>query len=84
MANAAWAQFHRFQHAGLNFFGIVNAEGEWVDSAVSFDAAISFCCMADGFMCDSIEQGIAHVSNSKWSIIKGPMLKQMYEAGLIS
>lgn len=79
---APWDEFNRMRHT-QNFFGIVQEDGTWVDSASAFNVAVHWCCMADGHHFDSFEEEVAWVNQSKWSIVHSSLLRKMYEAGLI-
>jgi hypothetical protein len=68
-----WQQFNRFAHAAA-FFAVVTKDGEWIDSAVSFQAAVQFACMYDG---------VEEVQETTSSIIHSSLLEVMWEAGLI-
>lgn len=88
-----WEEFSmRYYSAQLNkdpldFYGCVNAEGEWFDSSASFSIAVHWCCYSAG------EFELTNEGEMQWmttegrkrgySIIHGTMLKQMYEKGLI-
>ena len=71
----------------LDFYGCVNAEGEWFDSSMDFTIAVHWCCYSAG------EYDLTNEGEVRWmteeghklgySIIHGAMLKQMYEKGLI-
>jgi len=87
-----WEEFSKRYHTygpdPLDFYGCVNAEGEWFDSSDSFEIAVHWCCYSAG----QFELGTA-AAELEWmtveghkrgySIIHGTMLKQMYEKGLI-
>ena len=70
------------------FFGCVDAAGEWFDSASDFDTAVHWCCMAEGVRGFSPEQEIAWMNDEGrkrgLSVIHGSQIKRMYEAGLIN
>lgn len=88
-----WEEFSmRYYSAQLNkdpldFYGCVNAEGEWFDSSMDFTIAVHWCCYSAN------EFELSKEDETKWmqtegrkrgySIIHGKMLKQMYEKGLI-
>jgi hypothetical protein len=69
----------------LDFYGCVNAEGDWFDSSESFDIAVHWCCYSAGAFdeADEIEWMATEGRKRGYSIIHGTMLKQMYEKGLI-
>jgi hypothetical protein len=69
----------------LDFYGCVNAEGEWFDSSESFDIAVHWCCYYAGQfeVLDEIKWMNTEGRKLKLSVIHGTMLKQMYEKGLI-
>lgn len=88
-----WEEFNtrymsiRHSQDPLNFYGCVNAQGEWFDSSDSFEIAVHWCCYSAG------EYDLTNEGEIKWmvtegvkrgySIIHGTMIKQMYEKGLI-
>lgn len=92
MTTKTWEEFRRFQslRSGANpddFYGCVDANGEWFDSAVTFDIAVHWCCYWVG-QYDLSNDGEIEWMNTEgrklgYSIIHGTMLKQMYEKGLI-
>lgn len=84
MSKRSWEEFNRFPQGGTEFFGIVNRDGEWVDSAKHFHAAMAFCCLADGVSTETVPDQLAHITEAGWSIVSGVMLRKMYEAGLIN
>ena len=71
----------------LDFYGCVNAVGEWFDSSASFDIAVHWCC----YYANEFE--LTNEGEIQWmttegrrlglSVIHGTMIKQMYEKGLI-
>lgn len=71
----------------LDFYGCVNAEGEWFDSSESFDIAVHWCCYSAGAFDLTNEGEIKWMTTEGrkrgYSIIHGTMLKQMYGKGLI-
>lgn len=69
----------------LDFYGCVNAEGEWFDSSESFDIAVHWCCYSAGAFeeADEIKWMATEGRKHGYSIIHGTMIKQMYEKGLI-
>ena len=71
----------------LDFYGCVNAEGEWFDSSESFEIAVHWCCYSAGEYDLSNEGEIQWMATEGckrgYSIIHGTMIKQMYEKGLI-
>jgi hypothetical protein len=79
---------HDFSDTANDFFGCVDAAGEWFDSASDFDTAVHWCCMAEGVRGFSPEQEIAWMSDEGrkrgLSVIHGSQIKRMYEAGLIN
>jgi len=87
----AWEKFRKFQNFGsadsLNFYGCVNEEGVWFDSATSFDIAAHWCCYAYNQFDLTNEQEIEWMNTEGMrlglSIIHGSMIKRLYEAGLI-
>jgi len=87
-----WEEFNTRFHPvrnedPLDFYGCVNAEGEWFDSSESFEIAVHWCCYSAG------EYDLSNEGELQWmategrkhgySIIHGTMIKQMYEKGLI-
>jgi hypothetical protein len=90
-----WKNFRRFSKYDTSardtadeFFGCVDAAGEWFDSAFSFETAVHWCCMAGGEYDLSPEQEIAWMNDEGCkrglSVIHGSQIKRMYEAGLIN
>jgi hypothetical protein len=82
----SWGKFCRY-HGSPDFYGCVNAEGEWFDSSESFDIAVHWCCYSAGAF-DLTNEGevqwMATEGHKRgYSIIHSTMLKQMYEKGLI-
>lgn len=85
-----WEEFHRYKsilnsNNPLDFYGCVNAEGEWFDSSDSFATAVHWCCCSAGEfnLPDEIEWMLTEGRKRGYSIIHGAMIKQMYEKGLI-
>jgi len=88
-----WEDFRKFQsyRIGANpddFYGCVNAEGEWFDSGVAFGTAVHWCCCSAGqhhLDSEAAELEWLNTEGRKrgYSIIHGTLLKQMYEKGLI-
>ena len=81
-----WKEFCRY-HGSPDFYGCVNAEGEWFDSSESFDIAVLRCCYSAGafdLTKDGEVQWMATEGRKRgYSIIHSTMLEQMYEKGLI-
>ncbi len=85
-----WEEFNtRFtnirDNAPFEFYGCVNAEGEWFDSSESFDIAVHWCCYYAGQfeVVDEIKWMNTEGRKLGLSVIHSTMLKQMYEKGLI-
>ena len=86
----SWDEFKRYQRWDANamdFYGCVDKEGAWFDSAPSFDLAVCFCCRNAGEFDLTNEGEIQWMATEGrargYSIIHGTMIKQMYEKGLI-
>lgn len=87
-----WEEFRRFQslRSGANpddFYGCVDANGEWFDSSMTFAVAVHWCCYFAG-QYDLSSDGEIEWMNTEgrkrgYSIIHGTQIKKMYEAGLI-
>ena len=87
-----WDEFKKYEnmHSAkdpLDFYGCVNAQGEWFDSSDSFEIAVHWCCYSAG-QYDLTNEGevqwMATEGRARgYSIIHGTMIKQMYEKGLI-
>ena len=71
----------------FNFYGCVNAEGEWFDSSTMFTTAVSFCCYNAGQFELMLEQEAEWMNTQGvklgYSVIHSSMLEKMYEKGLI-
>jgi hypothetical protein len=82
----SWAEFNRFK-PNADFFGCIDAEGAWFDSADLFGTAIHFCCADAGVMGLNIEEEIEwmdEIGKAKgYSIVHSTLLRRMYEAGLV-
>ena len=87
-----WKEFSKRYHPygpnPLDFYGCVNAEGEWFDSSDSFEIAVHWCCYSAGQFdlggaAAEMEWMTVEGTKRGYSIIHGTMLKQMYEKGLI-
>ena len=81
-------RYHPMGDDPLNFYGCVNAQGEWFDSSDSFQIAVHWCCYEAGQfdLGDSEEELLWMTDEGRkrgYSIIHGSLLKQMYEKGLI-
>lgn len=70
----------------FNFYGCVNAEGEWFDSSESFEIAVHWCCYYAGEfeLTDEIAWMNTEGVKRGLSVVHSTMLKQMYEKGLIT
>jgi hypothetical protein len=81
-----WKEFCRY-HGSPDFYGCVNAEGEWFDSSESFDIAVQRCCYSAGAFDLTNEGEVQWMATEGrkrgYSIIHSTMLEQMYEKGLI-
>lgn len=78
----SWEEFKKRFHADV-FFGVVTAEGEWVDSAIQFLTAAHFAAMHEGYHGQTAIESIAILDKLTNSVVHSSMLKQMYEAGLL-
>jgi len=69
----------------FNFYGCVNAGGEWFDSSESFVLAGHWCWYSAGEFDLTNELEWMSIEGVKrgYSVIHSSMLKQMYEKGLI-
>lgn len=83
-----WDEFNRYLSPdNSEFWGCVDQDGTWFDSASLFETAIHWCCYYNGEFELSTEQ------EKKWfeiegkkkglSIIHSSMLQKMYEKGLL-
>lgn len=89
----AWEQFRRFYNGTIDgnktddFYGCVNAEGYWFDSALLFETAVHWCCAENGKYDLTTEQELRWMDDVGiklgLSVIHGTIIKRMYEAGLI-
>ena len=95
-----WEKFNRFRTGEFHdFYGCVDSNGEWFDSALSFRAAVQhvaqYCGQHDltfeqeiDLMCGSRLKGaIVELEDRKGtgcSIIHSSMLRKMHEAGLLT
>ena len=83
----AFKRYEKYNGDALNFYGCVDKDGVWFDSAASFDVAVHFCCYEDGEFEFTNEQEIEWMNTEGvkrgYSVIHGTMIKQMYEKGLI-
>lgn len=85
-----WEEFNtRFRNIRdiepFNFYGCVDAEGNWFDSSESFEIAVHWCCYSAGEfdLTNEIEWMSTEGVKRGYSVIHSSMLKQMYEKGLI-
>ena len=83
-----WKEFDRFGHGvDLDFYGCVDANGDWFDSAKHFTTAVHWCCYSAGeYELDTVDEiELMNDKGSKlgYSVIRGVMIKKMYEQGLI-
>lgn len=79
----SWDTFRAHRFHSTEFFGVVDSEGEWVDSAVAFDVAAHFACMLDGMHVHKPTEMLEHLRTSKLSIVHSSLLEKMYDAGLL-
>lgn len=82
MANQTWAQFNRFR-ATDSFFGVVDKEGNWIDSAIQYSSAVALACMFVGEEPMTYPEINKVLVEHKLSIIHSDVLKLMYEAGVL-
>lgn len=83
-----WKEFKKYERWDANeldFYGCVDKDGMWFDSAKTLDIAIHFCCYYAGEfeLTNELEWMDTEGVKRGYSIIHGTMLKQMYEKGLI-
>ena len=83
-----WEEFKKYERWDANeldFYGCVDKDGMWFDSAKTLDIAIHFCCYYAGEFDLTNELAWMDTEGVKrgYSIIHGTMIKQMYEKGLI-
>jgi len=86
-----WEEFKKYQRwepNALDFYGCVDKDGVWFDSAESFDLAVHWCCYSVGWQCDLTNEEEIQWMNDEgvkrgYSVIHGTMIKKMYEQGLI-
>lgn len=89
----SWDEFRRYENRapGANrddFYGCVAPNGEWFDSAASFDVAVHWCCCFMGRFDLTNAQEVEWMNDEGrklgYSVIHGTQIKRMYEAGLIN
>ena len=87
-----WSEFKKYQNMRhdqdpLDFYGCVDKDGVWFDSAVWFDTAVHWCCMYQGVGNLTTHEELTWMNNEGralgYSVIHGTMIKKMYEKGLI-
>jgi len=85
-----WAEFKKYERwdtNALDFYGCVDKDGSWFDSAKTFDIAVHFCCYWANEFDFTNDEELAWMNTEGckrgYSIIHGTMIKQMYEKGLI-
>ena len=85
-----WEEFNtRFRNwkgnEPFNFYGCVDAEGNWFDSSESFEIAVHWCCYSAGEfeLTNEIEWMSTEGVKLGYSVIHSSMLEKMYEKGLI-
>lgn len=83
-----WEEFNRYLSPDNGaFWGCVDKDGTWFDSASLFETAIHWCCYYHGKIELSIEQEKNWFENEGkqlgLSIIHSEMLKQMYAKGML-
>lgn len=93
MSKPPWEEFRRFTNRAPgahpdDFYGCVAKNGEWFDSAWSFDTAVHWCCCFMGHFNLTNAQEIEWMNDEGHklglSVIHGTQIKRMYEAGLIN
>lgn len=83
-----WNEFNRFHnHNDAGFWGCVDKNGNWFDSASLFETAIHWCCYSVGLFGLSTEQEREWFETEGkklgFSIIHSEMLKQMHAGGIL-
>jgi len=85
-----WEEFKKYERwdtNALDFYGCVDKDGSWFDSAKTFDIAVHFCCYWANEFDFTNDEELAWMNTEGckrgMSIIHGTMIKQMYEKGLI-
>jgi len=85
-----WEEFKKYQRWApdtLGFYGSVDKDGLWFDSAESFALAVRWCCYSVGLHNLTNEEEIQWMNDEGvkrgYSVIHGTMIKKMYEQGLI-
>ena len=86
MRKKSWDKFNRF-HGSEDFYGCVDPEGNWFDSATFFETAVHWCCMSAGVSDLSPAEELRWMSeggfHKGYSVIHSSMLRKMYKSGLI-
>ncbi len=77
-----WNDFNRFPHA-MAFYGVVDAEGNWVDSASQYASAGALACMYVGEEPQTQSEISKVLAEHKLSIVHSDLLKVMFAAGLL-
>ena len=90
----SWEKFRRYANLAPgakrnDFYGCVDKNGDWFDSAASFDVAVHWCCCYAGrFDLLNDEDKLKWMNDEGrklgYSVIHGTQIKRMYEAGLIN
>ena len=80
----SWAHFHRFG-GNANFYGVVNKEGEWVDSCMNINAAIWAAAMAAGIPNTDVplQEMATEAQKHGYSVVHSSMLELMFHAGAL-
>ena len=79
-----WIHFHRFG-GRVNFFGVVNKEGEWVDSSVTMSGAMFNAAMDAGIPneYEHLHDLAVELQKHGYSIVHDSLLEKLFHAGLL-
>ena len=84
MAKPSWQEFRNTRYYGEHeFFGVVDKDGNWVDSAVQFHAALDFAIQYEGAAPESLNMMLEKANTYKVNVIHSSLLEKMYDAGLL-
>jgi hypothetical protein len=83
MPKLTWNEFRAHRFHACNFFGVVDKEGNWVDSSIQFHTAVMFAAWHEGHTDVMSAEAVCLLNELQMSVVHSSMLEKMYEAGLV-
>lgn len=79
----AWEVLRNSRFHAISFFGVVDRDGHWVDSAFEFHTAVMFAAWHEGHTGVQSAEAVCLLDKLEMSVLHSSLLEKMCNAGLL-